>query len=62
MVKNKEWCNIPDEFYNNFQANIGRTTKIADQACTMAEQAKKMQSQGGMGAAPPPIKLPAGPL
>jgi hypothetical protein len=38
---------------------------MAAQACKLAEQMKKMQSQGGGmvgGNLPPPPKLPAGPL
>ena len=66
MVKNKEWCNIPDDFLNNFKENSDRTTKIAEQACALAAKAKQMQQNGGggpgMGNLPPPPKLPAGPL
>jgi hypothetical protein len=65
MVKNKEWCNIPDDFLNNFKTNTDRTSKIAEQACALAAKAKQMQQNGGgagMGNLPPPPKLPAGPL
>jgi hypothetical protein len=65
MVKNKDWCNIPDDFLNNFKANSERTTKIAEQACALAAKAKQMQQNGGgagIGNLPPPPKLPAGPL
>lgn len=65
LVKNKEWCNIPDEFLQNFKNNSGRTGTMAGQACALAAKVKQMQSQGGgMGAGnlPPPPKLPAGPL
>jgi hypothetical protein len=66
LVKNKDWCNIPDDFINNFRNNSSRTGKMAGQACEMAVKIKKMQENGGMAAgaqqlAPPP-KLPAGPL
>jgi hypothetical protein len=65
LVKNKEWCNIPDDFLNNFKTNSEKTGAMAGQACKLAEQVKKMQSQGGGvggGNLPPPPKLPAGPL
>ncbi len=65
LVKNKEWCNIPDEFINNFKNNTGKTANMAGQACAMAVKMKKMQENGGMaGGQPlaPPPKLPAGPL
>jgi len=65
-VKNKEWCNIPDDFVNNFRSNGEKTSKMAGQACELAVKMKKMQESGGMmGGAqnlPPPPKLPAGPL
>jgi hypothetical protein len=66
LVKNKDWCNIPEEFINNFKANGEKTAKMAGQACELAVKMKKMQEGGGMmGGAqnlPPPPKLPAGPL
>jgi hypothetical protein len=64
LVKNKEWCNIPDDFLNNFKGNAERTSKIAEQACALAAKAKEMQQNGGgnLGNLPPPPKLPAGPL
>jgi hypothetical protein len=64
MLKNKDWCNIPDDFVNNFKANTVKSGTMASQACAIAEKMKQMQSQGGAapGALPPPPKLPAGPL
>jgi hypothetical protein len=67
LVKNKDWCNIPDDFINSFKANGEKTSKMAGQACELAVKMKKMQESGGMmGGAPqnlpPPPKLPAGPL
>lgn len=63
LTKNKDWCNIPDEFIANFKAGTEHTGQIAQQACELAEKAKKMQQNGGsMGNLPPPPKLPAGPL
>jgi hypothetical protein len=66
LVKNKEWCNIPDDFINGFKTNSGKTGTMAKQACDLAAKVKKMQGQGGGlaggGNLPPPPKLPAGPL
>jgi hypothetical protein len=66
LVKNKEWCNIPDDFIANFRSNTEKTGKTATQACGLAEKMKKMQENGGFAAGggnlPPPPKLPAGPL
>jgi hypothetical protein len=66
LTKNKDWCNVPDDFVNNFKGNAERTSKMAGQACQLAEKMKKMQQSGGLGGGggnlPPPPKLPAGPL
>ncbi|MDB5649736.1 MAG: hypothetical protein JWL62_1256 [Hyphomicrobiales bacterium] len=68
MVKNQNWCNIPENAIDNVKEGSGKTANIAKQACGLAAQVKKMQSQqaagggspfGGASAAP---KLPAGPL
>jgi len=64
LTKNKEWCNIPEDFLNNFKTGTGKTAGMASQACALAAKVKQMQQNGGLGAAaaPPPVKLPAGPL
>jgi hypothetical protein len=63
LTKNKEWCNIPDQFIDNFKSSSERTGKLADQACALAAKAKQMQQNGGaIGNLPPPPKLPGGPL
>jgi hypothetical protein len=65
LVKNKDWCNIPDDFLNNFKTGTARTGGMASQACALAAKVKQMQQNGGAGlgaAAPPAVKLPAGPL
>ncbi len=65
LYKNKEWCNIPDDFINGFKANSEKTAGMSKQACDIAAKMKKMQEGGGLaggGNLPPPPKLPAGPL
>ncbi len=65
LEKNKEWCNIPDDFINGFKANSEKTAGMSKQACDIAAKMKKMQEGGGLaggGNLPPPPKLPAGPL
>ncbi|MCW2317766.1 hypothetical protein SAMN06265338_101854 [Rhodoblastus acidophilus] len=65
LVKNKDWCNIPDDFLNQFKAGTAKTGGMASQACALAAKVKQMQQNGGglgAAAAPPPVKLPAGPL
>lgn len=66
FTKNKEWCAIPDEASNSIQADVDKTTGVANQACTIAAQMKKAQEQaaagGGGGLGEKPQKLPNGPL
>ncbi len=66
MVKNKEWCNIPDNVVDSFKQAAGKTKSFASQACGAAAKMKQMMEQqrqqaasGGMGGPP---KLPSGPL
>ncbi len=63
FTKNKEWCAIPEEASQNLSADVQKTTAVAAQACSIAEQMKKAKEQqaagGGLGPAP---KLPTGPL
>jgi hypothetical protein len=63
LTKNKEWCGVPDEAFQNISTSSGKSSKVADQACKVAAQMKKAQQQQASGAlnAPQP-KLPAGPL
>jgi len=69
MVKNQNWCSIPDNVIENVKEGSSKTAGIAKQACALAAQVKKMQSQQAAGAAAAgPFgqsaapKLPAGPL
>ena len=64
MTKNKEWCQIPDQYIEQLKQAQGRDQMFASKACEAAENFKKMQDQqraaanGGGG----PPRLPAGPL
>ena len=65
MVKNKEWCGIPDDALNGIKTAQARSQTMAGQACGLAAKVKQMQAQqaaGGGMQAPAPAKLPAGPL
>ena len=68
MVKNKDWCSIPEDVIENMKQGFARTPQIAAQACNAAAQVRKMQQQGGRqaqgggGAPAPAVKLPSGPL
>jgi hypothetical protein len=62
LTKNKDWCQVPDEALKNISASAGNSAKIANQACTVAEQMKKAQEQQAAGALNAQQKLPSGPL
>ncbi|HUI21178.1 MAG TPA: hypothetical protein VLZ74_09055 [Methylocella sp.] len=62
LAKNKEWCAVPDEAFQNISASSGKSSKVADQACKVAAQMKKAQEQQASGLNAPQQKLPAGPL
>jgi hypothetical protein len=63
LTKNKEWCGVPDEAFQNISASSGKSIKVAEQACKVAAQMKKAQEQQASGALnTPQTKLPAGPL
>lgn len=63
LTKNKEWCAVPEEAFENITSSTGKTGKVANQACTVAAQMKKAQGQQASGALnAPQVKLPAGPL
>jgi hypothetical protein len=60
LVKNKDWCGIPDNIVQAMSGSHVKTSKFATQACTIAAQAKKAQQQ--QVAAPQAQPLPTGPL
>ena len=67
MVKNKEWCHVPDEALANVQASQRKTSSVASRACNVAVQVRRQQQQrqasgGGGGQQPQAQRLPAGPL
>jgi hypothetical protein len=63
LTKNKEWCGVPDEAFQNITASTSKSSTVANQACKVAAQMKKAQEQQAAGALnAPQQKLPAGPL
>jgi hypothetical protein len=69
MIKNKDWCQIPDDAINQLKATHAKSLAFGGKACTVAAQMEKMKKQaaqaaqqGGIGGAPPEQPLPAGPL
>ena len=65
MVKNKDWCSIPDDALNQLKASHAKSVSFSARACSVAAQRKKMeqqQAQGGGAGAPPQAQLPTGPL
>jgi hypothetical protein len=63
LTKNKDWCAVPDEAFQNISASTSKSGKVANQACTVAAKMKKAEEQQASGALNvPQPKLPAGPL
>ena len=71
MVKNKDWCHVPDEAIANAKVGRGKTAAIAGKACSLSAQVanlkrqqQQQQAAGGAqgGGAPQPARLPTGPL
>jgi len=60
MVKNQDWCGIPEPIINQLKEAHNKSASFASKACKVAEQQKKAQESGAAANAPPP--LPAGPL
>jgi hypothetical protein len=61
MNKNKEWCQIPDQYISQLKEAQGRDQVFAAKACEAAANFKKMQEQQNAAGGGPP-RLPAGPL
>lgn len=65
LEKNKDWCNVPDQFLDNAKAGRDKSIAFAGKACSVAAQIAKMkqqQAQGGGVGGPQVQKLPTGPL
>jgi hypothetical protein len=69
MVKNKDWCQIPDDAIAQLKASHAKSVTFGGKACSVAAQIKKMKTQaaqaaqqGAAGGAPAVQPLPAGPL
>jgi hypothetical protein len=70
MVKNKDWCQIPDDAIAQLRASHAKSAAFGGKACTVAAQIRKMKTQaaqaaqagGGPGGPPTAQPLPTGPL
>jgi hypothetical protein len=65
MLKNKDWCEIPDQVVEQLKAVHAKSASFAAKACSVAAQIEKMKKQqaaGGGPAGPQAQPLPAGPL
>jgi hypothetical protein len=70
MVKNKDWCQIPDDAIANLKAAHEKSVAFGSKACAVAAQIETMkkkaaqaqQQQQQAGGAPQEQPLPAGPL
>ncbi len=67
MVKNKDWCQIPDDAIGNLKKAHASSQSLAARACSVAAQKRKLETQqaqgGGAGpGVPQAVPLPTGPL
>ena len=69
MIKNKDWCQIPDDAVNQLKETHAKSVAFSGKACTVAVQMKKMKDQaekaaqqGAQQAQEQAQPLPAGPL
>lgn len=68
FVKNKDWCQIPDQFVDGAKAQRAQFAKTAGQACGIAAKVEKMKKEAARQAAegvmgqPQAQALPHGPL
>ncbi|HXT06938.1 MAG TPA: hypothetical protein VN715_08390 [Roseiarcus sp.] len=67
MIKNKDWCQIPDEAVAQLKASHAKSVAFGAKACSVAIQINKMKKQAAQaaqqgGGAPAEQPLPAGPL
>jgi len=72
MVKNKDWCQIPDDAIAQLRASHAKSSAFGGKACSVAAQIRTMKSQAakqqaqaaqnGGGGAPQVQPLPTGPL
>jgi hypothetical protein len=69
MVKNRDWCQIPDDAIAQLKASHAKSVAFGGKACTVAAQIRKMKTQaaqaaqqGANGGQPAVQPLPAGPL
>jgi hypothetical protein len=69
MVKNKDWCQIPDDAIAQLKGSHAKSVAFGGKACTVAAQIRKMKTQaaqaaqqGANGGQPAVQPLPAGPL
>ena len=70
MIKNKDWCQIPDDAITQLKASHAKSVAFGGKACTVAAQIRKMKSQAAQaqaqaaqnGGAPAIQPLPTGPL
>lgn len=65
MTENKDWCQIPEAFFEQIKQAAGQTTKVRGQVCTAARREAAGGGGGAPRGAPPPgagVRLPQGAL
>ena len=71
LVKNKDWCQVPDNMINGLKASHAQSVGYTGKACTVAAQIRTLKARaaeqaknggGGGGGGPQAQALPTGPL
>jgi hypothetical protein len=62
LVKNKDWCGIPDDVEDTVSQSATKDATVSVKACALAVEFKKAQAQAAAGLSAQAPKLPAGPL
>ena len=64
VLKNKDWCSIPDQFVDSLKVSFAKTPEYARKACAAAAMVKRGGPMGQAGPiqSQPAMKLPTGPL
>jgi hypothetical protein len=62
LVKNKDWCGVPDQIVDTVQQSTAKDAATSVKACALAVEFKKAQQAAAQGLAAQAPKLPTGPL
>ena len=62
LIKNKDWCDIPEQVLDTVRQSTEKDSTTSVRACALAVQFKKAQAQAAQGVVAQAPRLPSGPL